>query len=116
MEKGYKKLLVWQKANELAKQVYMITKQFPKEEIYGITSQLRRAALSIPTNIVEGTGRQGKRELNQFANVALGSLFETEYLLEFSKEMNYLRDEEYTNIEKARKQVGSLLWKFYHVL
>ena len=55
------------KADELAYQVYMNTKDFPKEEIYGITSQLRRGALSIPTNIVEGYGRQGKKELKQFA-------------------------------------------------
>ncbi len=116
MEKGYKKLLVWQKANEFAKRVYMITKQFPKEEIYGITFQLRRSALSIPTNIVEGTGRQGKKELKQFANIALGSLFETEYLLEFSRGMQYLESEEYVEIEKSRKQVGSLLWKFYRSL
>ncbi|MBN2483181.1 MAG: four helix bundle protein [Candidatus Omnitrophica bacterium] len=61
MEKGYKKLLVWQKANELAKEIYIITKQFPEEEIYAITSQLRRAVLSVPANIVEETGRQGKK-------------------------------------------------------
>ena len=59
-EAGYKKLLVWQKADELAYQVYLETKKFPKEEIYGITSQLRRAALSIPTNLVEGRGRRRK--------------------------------------------------------
>ena len=63
MEKGYKKLLVWQRADELAYQIYLATKQFPTDELYGITSQLRRSALSIPTNIVEGTGRQGKKEL-----------------------------------------------------
>ena len=65
-EAGYKKLIVWQKADELAKFVYRETKNFPQEEIYGITSQLRRAALSIPTNIVEGYARQGKKELKQF--------------------------------------------------
>ena len=83
-EKGYKKLIVWQKADVLAYQVYIETKDFPKEEIYGVTSQLRRAALSVPTNIVEGYGRQGKKELRWFINIALGSLAETEYLLDFS--------------------------------
>ncbi len=78
MEKGYKKLIVWRKADELARQVYLETKKFPKDEMYGITSQLRRAAISIPTNIVEGTGRQNKNELKQFINVALGSLAETD--------------------------------------
>ncbi|MBN2483774.1 MAG: four helix bundle protein [Candidatus Omnitrophica bacterium] len=116
MEKGYKKLLAWQKANELAKTVYALTRQFPKEEIYAITSQLRRAVLSIPTNIVEGTGRQGKRELKQFVNIALGSLFETEYLLDFCREMGYLNADKYSEIEMLRRHVGALLWKFYHSL
>lgn len=78
MEKQYKKLLVWEKANELACKIYQETKQFPKEELYGITSQLRRAAVSIPTNIVEGSGRQNRKEFKQFVNIALGSLAETE--------------------------------------
>lgn len=69
MEKGYKKLIVWQKADALAFEVYLETKNFPKEEIYGMTSQLRRAALSIPTNIVEGTGRQGKNELRHLSTL-----------------------------------------------
>ena len=61
--KGYRKLIVWQKADELAYQVYLATSEFPKDEIYGIRAQLRRAVLSVPTNIVEGYGRQGKKEL-----------------------------------------------------
>ena len=76
-------MTVWHKADNLAYKVYTATNVFPKEEIYGITSQLRRAALSVPTNIVEGYGRQGKNELRQFANIALGSLAETRYLLDF---------------------------------
>lgn len=113
MEKGYKKLLVWQKADELAYQVYLESKKFPKDEIYGITSQLRRAAISIPTNIVEGTGRQGKNELKQFVNIALGSLAETEYLLEFCFRLKYLNEESYGRLETIRKDVGGLLWNFY---
>jgi len=113
MEKGYKKLLVWQNANELAYQVYSISKSFPREEIYGITSQLRRAAISIPINIVEGTGRQGKNELRQFINIALGSLAEVEYLLEFCLRLGYLNDNSYKKLECSRKLVGPLLWNFY---
>jgi four helix bundle protein len=116
MEKGYKKLIVWQKANELACQIYLETKKFPKDEIYGITSQLRRAAISIPTNIVEGSGRQGKKELKHFLNIALGSLAETEYLLEFCHHFRYLDAEGYNRIESIRKEVGALLWNFYKVL
>ena len=115
-EKGYRKLIVWQKADELAYQVYANTKDFPKEEIYGITSQLRRAALSIPTNIVEGYGRQGKKELKHFVNIALGSLSETEYLLGFSLRLNYLKKDNYDKIENLRQEVGKLVWKFYVAL
>ena len=115
-EKGYKKLIVWQKADDLAYQVYMATKIFPKEEIYGITSQLRRAALSIPTNVVEGYGRQGRKELKQFVNIALGSLAEVEYLLDFSLRLKYLTIEEHKKVQDLRQQVGNLLWKFYKSL
>jgi len=113
MEKGYKKLIVWQKADDLAYQIYLESKTFPKDEIYGITSQLRRAAISIPTNIVEGTGRQGKNELRHFSAIALGSLAETEYLLEFCFRLKYLSATSYNNLESLRKEVGALLWNFY---
>ncbi|OGW94380.1 MAG: four helix bundle protein [Omnitrophica bacterium RIFCSPLOWO2_02_FULL_45_16] len=112
-EKGYKKLIVWRKADELAYQVYVETKKFPKDEVYGITSQLRRAAFSVPTNIVEGTGRQGRNEMKQFTNIALGSLAETEYLLEFCLRLKYLSVEAYDKLESLRKEVGGLLWNFY---
>ena len=112
-EAGYRKLIVWKKADELAYQVYLETKKFPKEEIYGITSQLRRAALSIPTNLVEGTGRQGRKELKRFINIALGSLAETEYLLDFSLRLGYFPVELHKRLQDLRQEVGNLLWKFY---
>ena len=112
-EAGYKKLIVWQKADKLAKDVYIKTKGFPEEEKYGITSQLRRAALSIPVNIVEGYARQSKKELKNFLNIALGSLAETEYLLGFCHEINYLTDFDYEKLHAIRQEVGNLLWKFF---
>jgi four helix bundle protein len=115
-EYGYKKLLVWQKADELAYQIYLETKSFPKEELYGITSQLRRAVLSIPTNLVEGTGRQGKKELKQFVNIALGSLAETQYLLDFSLRLQYLNKIRYEKLQVLREETGKLLWNFYQNL
>ena len=104
MDKGYKKLRVWQKADDLAYRVYLETKKFPKDEIYGVTSQLRRAALSVPTNIVEGMGRQGKNELRKFISIALGSLAETEYLLEFCTRLNYLRGVRNSHIVIAKER------------
>jgi len=113
MEKGYKKLIVWQKADELAFKIYLETKKFPRDEVYGITSQLRRTAISVPTNIAEGMGRQGRNESKQFMNVALGSLAETEYLLEFCLRLKYFTDGEYATLDQLRNEVGALLWKFY---
>ena len=110
---GYEKLIVWQKADELAMTIYRATRDFPREEMYGITSQLRRAALSVPLNIVEGTGRQGKRELKQFLNVALGSLNEVDYLLGFCHRLGYVNRGVYEDLEGKRADVGRLLWKFY---
>jgi four helix bundle protein len=110
---NYKELIVWQKADELAYEIYMITKKFPKDEIYGITSQLRRAALSVPTNIVEGYARKGDKELTRFINIAIGSMAETEYLLSFSSRLGYLSESDFTRIENLRSEVGRFLWKFY---
>ena len=81
----YKDLKVWQKADEFALEIYRITKHFPKAEMYGLTSQLRRAALSVPTNIVEGYARKGDKELSRFINIAIGSLAEVRSAFEFFK-------------------------------
>lgn len=113
-EVGYRKLFVWQKSDELAKAVYLKTKNFPKEELYGITSQLRRAALSVPTNIVEGYARKGKKEFKQFLSIALGSLAETEYLLSFCFDLNFLDRDGYEELEVFRRETGCLLWKFFN--
>ncbi len=113
---GYRKLIVWQKADELAYQIYISTKSLPKEETYGLISQIRRASLSVPANIVEGYGRQGKRELKQFVNIALGSLAETEYLLDFILRLKYLDQNEHNKLQGLRKEVGNLLWRFYKSL
>ncbi|OGF50283.1 MAG: four helix bundle protein [Candidatus Firestonebacteria bacterium GWA2_43_8] len=111
--KSYKKLTVWVKADDFALSVYNMTRLFPKEEIYGITSQLRRASLSVPVNIVEGHARQGKAELRQFLRIAIASLSEVEYLLEFCTKLGYLSSDKYYIIEKKREEVGRMLWGFY---
>jgi len=112
-EKGYKKFLFWQKADELVCQIYLISKNFPREELFGLTSQVRRAATSVPTNIAEAMGRQHRNETRQFLNIALGSLSETEYLLSLSFRLGFLNKEEYDLLETLRSQVGSALWNFY---
>ena len=105
-EERWEKLEVWKLADELAYKVYQVTRTFPKDEIYGITSQLRRAALSIPTNIVEGYARKGDKELSHFVNISLGSLAEVKYLLYFSSRLGFLSTEEFEKHRPARCAVG----------
>ncbi len=96
-QKGYRRLIVWQKADELAFQVYIITKKFPKEELFSLVSQMRRAALSVPANKV------------QFYNIAKGSLTEIEYYLDFSLRLGYLNENLYDLLVELRNEVGRLL-------
>jgi four helix bundle protein len=103
-------------ANDLAYQIYKATQNFPKEEIYGITSQIRRSALSIPTNIVEGYSRKGDRDLARFVNISLGSLGEVKYLVYFSHRLEYLKDTEYNELRDGYDVLGKMLWKFYDTI
>ena len=115
-EERWYKLDVWKHADELAFLVYNVTQDFPKEEAYGITSQVRRAALSIPTNIVEGYSRKGDKELARFVNIGLGSLAETKYLLYFSNRLGYFEKDTYNKLKKGYDTLGKLLWKFYEAI
>ena len=90
---NYKDLKVWEKAHLFTLNVYEGTKYFPKEEIYSLTNQVRRAASSIPANIAEGCGKNGKLELAHCLNIALGSANESEYFLILSSDLNYLPKE-----------------------
>lgn len=115
-EKGYKKLVAWQKADALVHAVYDATKSFPREEFYGVTTQLRRAALSVPTNLAEGHGRQNKGELRQFTNIALGSLVEVEYLLNFSEKRHFLTESQFDQLSNLCSHTGALIWKLLQSL
>jgi four helix bundle protein len=112
-EDRWRKLEVWELADDLAFEIYQVSRNFPKEEIYGITSQIRRAALSIPTNIVEGYSRKGDKELSRFINISLGSLAETKYLIYFSHRLKYLANNEYNKIKQGYEKLGKRLWRFY---
>jgi len=112
----WENLEIWQLADELALRVYLVTKGFPKDELYGITSRLRRAALSIPTNIVEGYSRKGDKELTRFANISLGSLAETKYLLKFAKKLGLLKEKDYKELSRGYEELGRKLWEFYEAV
>jgi len=90
--KNYRDLIAWQKAMAFVTSVYRVTAQFPREEIYGLTSQLRRAAVSIPSNIAEGHGRQSTREFVNFLSIAYGSLNETQTQLMIAQQLGYLSE------------------------
>jgi four helix bundle protein len=91
MEKSrnYVDLIVWQKAHGLVLEIYNMTRQFPKEEMFGLTSQMRRAAISIPANIAEGFARTGTKDKLRFYNIAAGSLNEVSYYILLAKDLNY---------------------------
>jgi four helix bundle protein len=86
----YKKLKIWQKGHELTLLTYTVTKTFPKDELYGLTNQMRRAASSIPANIAEGCGRNSQAELGRFVTIAAGSAFELDYHAYLANDLNYL--------------------------
>lgn len=108
---GYEKLLAWQLADELAWVVYLLTDKFPKHELYGLTSQLRRAVLSVPLNIVEGHARNNRNEFRNFLRIALGSLAETDYLLKFALKREYISTSDYEQASILREKCGRVLWK-----
>ncbi|MBZ5642339.1 MAG: four helix bundle protein [Acidobacteriia bacterium] len=105
----FTELRVWQRSHALVLQVYRLTKGFPSEERYGLTSQLRRAALSVPTNIAEGSKRQTRIEYARFLNIAEGSLAETEYLLMVSRDLQYLSTVEAKPVLAEADEVAKML-------
>jgi four helix bundle protein len=108
-DKGFRKLIVWQRAHQLTLLIYKLTENFPKAEIYGLTSQLRRAAVSVAANIAEGYGYGRKGQTGRFLNISQGSLSEVEYFLILSLDLNYIRPEDYENGESLRAETGFLL-------
>lgn len=107
--KGYRKLFAWQKADQLAFQVYIATRSFPREEIFCLTSQMRRAALSVPANIVEGYARSSNKEKIQFYTISRGSLAELEYFIDFSSRLKYISDSQHAILAGLRNETGRLL-------
>nr|WP_277121029.1 four helix bundle protein [Bacteroides ndongoniae] len=107
--KTHKDLLVWKKSIDLVEQIYTFTKQFPKEELYGITNQMRRCAVSIPANIAEGSGRKNKAEFIQFLHIALGSASELETHLIISQRLGFLSSNSYDEIMNALNEIIKMI-------
>lgn len=98
MSHSYKDLFVWQKARALAVLIYQVTERYPKSEVYGLTAQSRRAAISVVSNIAEGQGRLTKGEFRQFLGQARGSLLELDAQLAISSDLGYLQSEQYASL------------------
>lgn len=106
---NYKDLKVWEKAPLFTLKVYERTKTFPKEELYSLTNQIRRAASSIPANIAEGCGKNSKQEFAHYLNIALGSANESEYFLILSKDLTYLNEENFNTLFNIINEVKGML-------
>ena len=113
--KDFKDLKVWDRTHHLTLSIYKATAAFPREELYGLTSQIRRASASIPTNIAEGCGRNSDNELARFLEIAMGSASELEYLLLLSNDLNFINKAEYDGLALAvievKKMLASLIGK-----
>jgi four helix bundle protein len=109
MSHSYKDLIVWQKARMLAGEVYRTSEVFPKNEVYGLTSQIRRAALSVASNIAEGQGRLTKGEFQQFLGHSRGSLLELETQLTIAMDLQYITPDELVSLESKTSEVNRLL-------
>ena len=106
---SFKDLIVWQKGIELVNEIYKVTKHFPKEELFGLTSQARRAAISVPANIAEGLGRGTNKNYIQFLEISRGSLYELNTLIIISVNQEYLSSEKCSEIESNINEIGRIL-------
>jgi four helix bundle protein len=109
--KAFRKLVVWQKAHLLVLLIYRLVEKFPKSETFGLPSQLRRAAVSVPANIAEGYGSGGEGQFGHYLNISQGSLAEVEYYLILAQDLKYISPEEYQEAEALRTETGFLLFK-----
>ncbi|TZF81705.1 four helix bundle protein [Pedobacter sp. BS3] len=106
---NYKELKVWEKSHLLVLDIYRITAKFPKEEIFGITSQIRRSAASIPANIAEGCGKNSQLDMANFLNISLGSANETDYFLLLCKDLQYISETDFFELENTINTIKAML-------
>jgi four helix bundle protein len=114
--KNYRDLIVWQRGIKLAKEVYQLTSKFPQQEIFGITNQLRRASVSIPSNIAEGQGRQYRKEFIQFLYMAVGSVSELDTQFVIAEEVGYLSQSEILPVLQEIGEIRKMLFGLIYSL
>lgn len=109
MLKSYRDLQVWQKAMLMAREIYRVTAEFPREELYGLTQQIRRAAVSIPSNIAEGEGRESTKEWLRHLSIARGSLYELETQLLLAKDLSYVTEAPVALLMEGADEISRML-------
>jgi four helix bundle protein len=109
MSRDFAKIKAWQHADDLCVEIYQSTRRFPREELYGLTSQLRRAAVSVPANIAEGAGRQTKKDYLHFLYIANASLAEVRYHLHLSQRLGYLTSDQHEQMHSSQVEAASTL-------
>jgi four helix bundle protein len=107
----FKELKVWQKSIDLVTDTYLLTRNFPKEELFGLVSQIRRCIVSVPSNIAEGCGRKSQKDFSNFLGISLGSSFEFETQLIISKNIGYLTDEQFNKLESEIQHIQNMIIK-----
>ncbi|SHM16792.1 four helix bundle protein [Flavobacterium saccharophilum] len=110
--KTFRDLLIWQKSMSLVTEIYQLTNSFPKEEIYGLSSQIRRSAISIPSNIAEGYGRDGNSDYLRFLNISISSLFEIQTQLEISYNLKYINQIQFNKTNGESREIERMLSAF----
>lgn len=105
----FRKILVWQKSMFLVTKIYKAARTFPKEEMFGLTSQIRRSSVSIPSNIAEGSGRESSKDFLRFLYISLGSIFEMQTQLEIAKNIIYINEEEFNLLYEDSREIERML-------
>ena len=113
---SYERLAAWRLSYELVLNVYDKTDSFPKSELYGLTSQARRAAFSVVANIAEGSAKKGPREFSRYLDIALGSITELEVTLRLARDRGYLTPAAWSDLERVRNHAGVLTWRLYRAM
>ena len=114
--RDFKDLKVWQKAHRLVIEVYRHSRSFPADERFGLTAHLRKSATSVPSNIAEGCGREGERELARFLSIAAGSASESEYQLRLARDLGYLQSDDHRQLGQQVNEVKPMLNSFIRTL
>ncbi|MFT3947073.1 MAG: four helix bundle protein [Agriterribacter sp.] len=110
--RDFRKLAIWSKGHQLTLKIYTLTKYFPKEETFGLVSQMRRSAYSIPSNIAEGCGRSSIPDLKRFLTISSGSASELEYQLYLSKDLNYISEPVFKELEQEIIEIKKMIFSF----